>query len=91
MKRFIEFIKEKLNIRFVRRSLRVGLVRLRMLQPIVGIESDSIEIVYGRFDSYTFDYDNPYAIVTLDGQFVNCFKIKKLTEEDLQKWAQIIA
>ena len=86
MKRFIKWIKAKLNIRSVRRSLRP----FRMFEPVIGCNENG-ELVYGRHTGYYEPEVELDEIWTTKGECISCTDVKRISEKCLISWAQIIA
>lgn len=63
--------------------------RIPRLHPVVGIDSEC-NIVYGRYDVYNdyADDDCVHDVLVGEGLIVNCFAVKKITEEQLIKWVE---
>jgi len=61
--------------------------RFKKLQPVVGITENSVKLVYGRFSYYYKDNDL-YVIIDHSGCLLNCFMIKKITEDQLIRFVE---
>ena len=64
--------------------------RIPRLHPVVGIDGEC-NIIYGRYDVYqeSADDDCVHDVWVGAGLIVNCFAVRKITEEQLMKWMEV--
>jgi hypothetical protein len=77
-------MKRGLNKDYIRMLFRrLFHVRIKRLHPIVALTSGDVELIYGRYDCYN-EYNqegNPHNVIMISGKILECFTVKKLTEE----------
>ena len=56
--------------------------RIKRLQPVVAFNEQD-EVIYGRYDVYNQHSPdgNPHVVCDRNGNFHDCFAVRKLTEE----------